>query len=367
MRMGINVSLVSSTATYRQTGVSRYIRELENALRVHLPDGDSLVRMGDSHNRLRQWPPARLAWEQTVLAMNARRQRLDVLHSPVNVVPLAWGGASVVTIHDLAFLRYPEHLSASRRAWLRAAVRLSVQKADRIIAVSRSTADDLVAWLDLPPERIAVVQSAPSPAIRAIEGAALEHFRRRNMINRPFILAVGTLEPRKNLPTLMRAFAKAKRAIPHDLVMVGPQGWLTGELQHAVRDLDLGGRLRLTGFVSDADLGGWYSAADLFAFPSYYEGFGLPAVEAMRCGAPVLASDTSCFPEVVGDAGLLLPPDDVGGWADAMTTLLQDSRAREEMAGRGQQRASRFTWERTATLTRAAYGDAVRLPRRGPA
>ena len=105
MRMGINVSLVSSTATYRQTGVSRYISELENALRIHLPDGDSLVRMGDSHNRLRQWPPARLAWEQTVLAMNARRERLDVLHSPVNVVPLAWGGASVVTVHDLAFLR----------------------------------------------------------------------------------------------------------------------------------------------------------------------------------------------------------------------------------------------------------------------
>src|SRR4051794_7390363 len=143
MRMGINVSLVSSEATYRQTGVSRYIRELENALRAHLPDGDSLVRMGDSRNRFGQWPPARLAWEQTVLALNAHRQRLDVLHSPVNVVPLAWGGASVVTVHDLAFLRHPEHLSAHRRAWLRTAVRLSAHRADRVIAVSRSTADDL--------------------------------------------------------------------------------------------------------------------------------------------------------------------------------------------------------------------------------
>ena len=144
-----------------------------------------------------------------------------------------WRGEapSVVTVHDLAFLRYPEHLSARRRAWLRAAVRLSAQRADRVIAVSRSTADDLVSWLDLPPERVAVIHSAPSPAIRATERADLDQFRRRNMINRPFILAVGTLEPRKNLPTLLRAFAKAKRAIPHDLVIVGPQGWLGDELR----------------------------------------------------------------------------------------------------------------------------------------
>jgi glycosyltransferase involved in cell wall biosynthesis len=367
MRMGINVSLVSDNATYRRTGVSRYISELVSAMQVAMPTGDTLIRLGSEHNGLREWPPARIVWEQTALAVRAHALRVDVLHSPVNVAPLTWRGPSVVTVHDLAFLQYPKHLSARRRAWLRTAVRLSVQRADRVIAVSQSTADDLVSWLDLPRERVAVIHSAPSPAIRAMEGAALERFRRRNMINRPFVLAVGTLEPRKNLPTLLGAFAKVKHAIPHDLVVVGPPGWLTGELQHAVRDLDLGGRLRMTGFVSDVDLGGWYSAADLFAFPSYYEGFGLPAVEAMRCGVPVLASDTSCFPEVVGDAGVLLPPDDVQGWADTMTTLLQDSRAREEMAARGQQRASRFTWERTVALTRATYGDAVGLPHRGPA
>jgi glycosyltransferase involved in cell wall biosynthesis len=367
MRMGINVSLVSSTATYRQTGVSRYISELENALRTHLPDGDSLVRMGDSHNRLRQWPPARLVWEQTVLAMNARRERLDVLHSPVNVVPLAWGGASVVTVHDLAFLRDPDHVSLRRRAWLGMAVKRSVRAADRVIAVSTNTADDLTDWVDVPRSRIDVIPSAPSPQIRPVRGQALDTFRERRGITRPFVLAVGTLEPRKNLPTLLRAFAAIRGKLPHDLVMIGPDGWMTGELWRTIRELDLGGRLRMTGFVSDEELGAWYSAADLFAFPSYYEGFGLPAVEAMRCGAPVLASDTSCFPEVVGDAGLLLPPDDVGGWEDAMTMLLQDSQAREQMAGRGQERASRFTWERTATLTRAAYGDAVRLARRGPA
>ena len=359
MRMGINVSLVSSDATYRQTGVSRYISELENALRVHLPDGDSLIRMGDSHNRLRQWPPARLAWEQTVLALNARRERLDVLHSPVNVVPLAWRGASVVTVHDLAFLQYPEHLSARRRTWLRAAVRLSVRRADRVIAVSRSTADDLVARLGVPSEQVAVIHSAPSPAICAMDGASLERFRRRNKIMRPFILAVGTLEPRKNMPMLLRAFAMARKAIPHDLVIVGPQGWLTGELRQAVRDLDLGGRLRLTGFVSDTDLAGWYSAADLFTFPSYYEGFGLPAVEAMRCGTPVLASDSSCFPEVIGEAGVLLPPHDVSAWASTIVDLLNDSSRLQLHSRRGLARAAEFTWSRTAQSTHAVYREAA--------
>src|SRR4029079_3880386 len=246
MRMGINVSLVSSTATYRQTGVSRYISELDNALRTPLADGDSLVRMGDSHNRLRQWPPARLVWEQTVLAMNARRERLDVLHSPVNVVPLAWGGASVVTVHDLAFLRDPDHVSLRRRAWLGMAVKRSVRAADRVIAVSTNTADDLTDWVDVPRSRIDVIPSAPSPQIRPVRGQALDTFRERRGITRPFVLAVGTLEPRKNLPTLLRAFAAIRGKLPHDLVMIGPDGWMTGELWRTIRELDLGGRLRMT-------------------------------------------------------------------------------------------------------------------------
>lgn len=357
MRIGVNASLVGRTPTFRQTGVSRYISELLNALQPNLAAGDSLIRLGSSGNALREWPPARIAWEQTALSVHAYLKRLDVLHSPVNVVPLTWRGPSVVTVHDLAFRRYPEHLSTRRKAWLTAAVRLSAQRADRVIAVSRNTADDLVSWLDLPPERVVVVHSAPSPAIRPLDGQDLEQFRRRNGITRPFILAVGTLEPRKNLPTLLRAFAKAKSAVPHDLVIIGPEGWLGDELHRAISDLDLGDRLRMTGFVSDADLGGWYSAADLFVVPSYYEGFCLPAVEAMRCGAPVLASDSSCFPEVVGDAGQLIAPNDVQGWASAMTELLRDTPALTELRRRGVARAASFDWARTASETYQVYAE----------
>ena len=360
MRIGLNVSLASSTATYRQTGVSRYVTELESAVRRTLPPQDSLVSLGAIGNRRAPWPSARIAWEQAVLPREARAQRVDVLHSPVNVVPFLWRGPSVVTVHDLAFLRFPEHLSVRRRAWLTAAIRLSAHRADRVIAVSRSTADDLVSWLGLPAGRVVVVHSAPSPSIRPLDGKELDDFRVQNGIRRPFILTVGTLEPRKNLPTLLRAFARVKDVVPHDLVVIGPEGWLGDELHRAISDLDLGDRLRMTGFVSDADLGGWYSAADLFAVPSFYEGFCLPAVEAMRCGAPVLGSDSSCFSEVLGDAGRLVDPHDLEAWVSALTDVLGDDEVLTELRRRGLARAASFDWARTASETYQVYADVAR-------
>jgi glycosyltransferase involved in cell wall biosynthesis len=359
MRIGVNTGLVGTTGGYRRTGVSRYISELLEALPGVLGPGDRIETMAPEHERFRS-PVGRILWEQTVLPMLASRRSIEVLHSPVNVVPLAWLGPQVVTVHDLAFVRHPDHLTPRRRAWLTSAVRLSARRADRVIAVSTSTADDLVDWLDLPRSRIDVVPSAPSPHIRPVEGAALDDFRETHRITRPFVLSVGTLEPRKNLPTLLRAFAAIRDRVPHDLVLVGPEGWLTAELRRTIEELELGSRLRMTGFVPDDELGAWYSAADLFAFPSFYEGFGLPAVEAMHCGTPVLASSTSCFPEVVGDAGQLADPEDVQGWAEALSSLLGDPQALTDLGRRGRERAAGFTWTRTATLTRASYDGALR-------
>jgi glycosyltransferase involved in cell wall biosynthesis len=179
-------------------------------------------------------------------------------------------------------------------------------------------------------------------------------------VDQPYILAVGTLEPRKNLPTLLRAFAKIKDDIPHQLVLVGPEGWLTGKLKSTLDELALGDRVRLTGFVSDEELGGWYSAADLFAFPSYYEGFGLPTIEAMLCGAPVLASNTSSFPEVVGDAGILIPPTDIDTWAEAMCDLVRDEGRRNDLREKGLVRAESFSWRRTAQETYDIYTSVAR-------
>ncbi len=357
MRVGINVALRGTGGGYRQTGVSRYISELVAALPRAMAADDELAVLGAASRRLSQSAPSRIVWEQTVLPALAARRRLDVLHGPVNVVPFLGTVPSVVTVHDLAFVRYPDHLTARRRAWLVAATRRSARSAARVIAVSRSTADDLCDWMNLPRERVSVVPLAPSPGVAPLTGEALDQFRLEQAITAPYVLAVGTLEPRKNLPTLLRAFARAAATIPHQLVLVGPQGWLSGELRRTIAEVDLGDRLRMTGFVSDAALGGWYSGADLFAFPSHYEGFGLPSIEAMRCGAPVLASSSSCFPEIVGDAGVLVSPDEVDAWADALISLLSDRSRLESMRQGGYARAERFTWSRTAAETYSVYRD----------
>ena len=360
MKIGINAALLGTGGGYRQTGISRYIGELVDGLHDVMAPTDSLTLLGQRPKRISESPPLRILWEQTGLPATIAMRRLDVFHGSISVVPLASRVPSVVTVHDLAFLRYPDQTPAKRRAWLVVATRLSARKVGRVITISQRTADDLKTWLKLPDEKVQVIPLAPSPRIRPVTGTSLDVFRMKAGIDRPYILTVGTLEPRKNLPTLLRAFAKIKNDIPHRLVLVGPEGWLTGELRQTIAELHLGDRLRMTGFVSDEELGGWYSAADLFAFPSHYEGFGLPSLEAMRCGAPVLASDSSCFPEVVGDAGVLIPPTDVDRWAETMKTLVCDPAGLADLRARGHARADQYSWTRTAAETYRVYQDVAR-------
>jgi len=359
MRIGINAALLESGQGYRQTGVSRYIGELIDALDHVIGPTDRIVRFGNRGRFIARRPALRIAWEQTGLPLSVLARRLDVFHGPLNVVPLAMRVPSVVTVHDLAFLRYPDSLPKARRAYMISATRLSARAADQVIAVSQSTADDLIAWLKLPQDKVTVIPEAPSPRVAPVSGTSLNVFRMKVGISRPYILAVGTLEPRKNLPFVLRAFAAVKDRIPHDLVLVGPEGWMTGEFTQTLADLDLGDRVRLTGFVSDAELGGWYSAADVFVFPSLYEGFGLPTVEAMRCGTPVIASNTSCFPEVVGDAGLLIAPTDGPAWSEAMIKVVTNTPLNDDLRRRSLERATAFSWERTATETLAVYRKAA--------
>lgn len=355
MRSGINMALQASGNGYRQTGVNRYLAELSPALRTTMQPDDELIELGVRLGRFAAWAPSRIAWEQSLLAAGVLQKRLDVFHGPVNVLPLALRAPSVVTIHDLAFLRYPEHLTARRRTWLAAAIRYSARKADRIITVSGQTSDDLQAWLKINPDRIRVIPLASSARVRRLTGTELEVFRSECGTDRPYVLAVGTLEPRKNLPMLMRALAAIKEQVPHRLVLVGPEGWLAEDLHRTMADLRLGDRLVMTGFVDDESLGGWYSAADLVAVPSLYEGFGLPVLEAMSCGTAVLASQSSSLPEVGGDAARYADPDEEQSWSEAMLELLTDDRKRAGMAERGLLRASEFSWKRSARATWDVY------------
>ena len=355
MRIGFNASLLAAGGGYRQTGVSRYIGELLDAMEPLLDETDELVVFGRRLAPIARRPMLRILWEQTALPLTTLAHKLDVLHGPLNVVPVVVRAPTVVTVHDLAFLHFPGQLPRSRRAYMIAATRLSAASAERVIAVSERTAADLAAWLPLIQDRIDVIPEAPSPAIKRITGTAVDEFKMRSSVRRPYVLAVGTLEPRKNLPFLLSAFAAVSDRFSHDLVLVGPEGWMTGEFHRTLERLNLGDRVRMTGFVSDQELGGWYSGADLFVFPSTYEGFGLPTVEAMRCGAPLLVSDSSCFPEVVGDAGILVSPTDHDAWCDALVAILTDRALNAHLRERSLTGATRFSWERTATETLRVY------------
>lgn len=302
----------------------------------------------------RLWTHARLSWEML-------RCPPDVLFVPAHVVPVCHPRRTVVTIHDLGYLHFPEaHRDASRR-YLDWSTRWSVRAARRVIAVSRATRDDLVAKLQVPAEKIAVVPHGVGTAMRPTPPDNVAEMRSRLGIAPSYVLALGTVQPRKNLQRLIRAFAGVVAAgLPHTLVVAGQMGWLAEPIYAEVAARGLVNRVLFTGYVADADLPALYTGADALAFVSRYEGFGMPALEAMACGTPVVAADTSSLPEVIGDAGLLVNPEDEIAIAAALTRILSDSDLHAEYRIRARKRAAAFSWERCARETLAVLEEVAR-------
>ncbi len=306
----------------------------------------------------------RIAWEQAAGPLAAARERLDLLHGPVNVLPLLAPCPGVVTVHDLAFLAHAEAFHPAKRRYLTLATALSARRAARVIAVSAATRDELVRRLGVPARKVTVVHNAADPAFRPLPAAEVARFRAAQGLSARVVLAVGTLEPRKNLTGLLDAFARLAPATDAELVVVGGKGWLYDAVFGRLERLGLAGRVRFAGYVPDDQLPLWYNVAEVFVYPSRYEGFGLPPLEALACGTPVVTSDTSSLPEVVGDAALLVDPDDPAALAAALSRLLADPALRAALRERGIRRAADFSWSRTAAATRAVY-DAVLAERGG--
>ncbi len=287
---------------------------------------------------------------------------IDLFHSPDFVLPpVRHGVPTLLTVHDLSFVHYPATFPAKLVAYLNRIVPRSVARASHILADSESTRRDLAAVWDVPDDKVTVLHSGVNERFRPVTDAAvLAAVRARYGLGQtPFVLAVGTVQPRKNYELLVRAFRSVAEAQPHTLVIAGGRGWLSDGLQAEIDRQGLAARVLLPGFVDDADLPALYSAADLFVFPSLYEGFGLPLLEAMACGVPVISSNASSLPEVAATGGepaaLLLPPGDEAAWAAAMLRLLGDTAARQRLieAGRGQ--VARFTWVGAARQLAALY------------
>jgi glycosyltransferase involved in cell wall biosynthesis len=293
------------------------------------------------------------------LSAELRRRPVDILHVQYTAPPFA-PCPVVVTIHDLSFEHLPQ--TFKRRSWmqLRATVRRTARRAAHVIAPSEFTRRDLIDSYGLDPARVSAIPLAASQRFRPVEDAReLERVRSHYGIRGEYILAVGSIQPRKNLERLIRAYSGLRRErgrsnLPQ-LVIVGKRAWLYGETLRAVEAEGVADSVVLTGYVSESDLPALYTGALCFAYPSYFEGFGLPPLEAMSCGTPVLAGNLTSLPEVVGDAGLLIDPFDTGALARALARLIDDAALRAQLRERGLQRARAFDWRDTARMTLQVY------------
>ncbi len=369
-RIGLNAHLLNLSGNYRSAGINWYIFHLLTHL-ADIPDFHYTVFLSDprartQYHRLQlapsRWPThqpiVRIAWEQIVQPLALRRARIDLLHALAFAGPLAISIPWVVTIYDLSFIRFPQSFNAANRIYLKWATRQSLRRANRVIAISESTRRDLVTLFGARQEKIEVVHCGIDPSFSpAHDPSDSERLRAQHHLPEKMILFVGTIEPRKNVAGLIRAFARAKRSahLPHQLVLIGARGWKYQEVDAAIEREGIADQVIFVGYVDQDELPRWYRAADLFVYPSHYEGFGLPPLEAMACGAPVVTSNASSLPEVVGEAGLRVAPDDEVALADAIARALTDGALREQMVERGLKQAAKFSWSRAARETADTY------------
>jgi glycosyltransferase involved in cell wall biosynthesis len=378
MRIALNAQLLSSTPGYRSGGINRVIFELlahlgkvpsRSRYVVFAPESGENRRLLAASNvepsltRLPTHRPAvRIGWEQTLLPVELTRRRIDLLHSLAFVSPLLWRGPSVVTVYDLSFLQFPEVFNRPNRVYLSTMTPPSLRRADRVITISEFVRQDVIRRCGVDPDRVIAIPLAADARFHPADAESLARFRKERGLPSRFILYMGTLQPRKNVETLVRAYAELRREGPleHALVLAGGKGWQYESIFALVRQLGLENEVHFPGFVPDEEQALWYTAADIFAFPSLYEGFGLPPLEAMACGTPVVASTSSSLPEVVGDAGALVEPTDVGGLSATLRHLLDDESRRVRMRKGGLARAASFSWRRMAEETIQVYDQVLR-------
>lgn len=329
------------------------------------PEGEAGIPSRFETRQISANPFVRLGFDLT------RRLRIDrpnLLHVQYTA-PMFCPVPTVVTVHDVSFLERPEYFTASRALQLRITVARSVKRAARVLTVSEFARESIVKAYNLPPDKIVVTPDAASPNFRTINRtAAAQKVRERFELNNPFVLTVGDLQPRKNHIGLIQAFAKLMKDQPqlnHDLVLAGKDTWFGGKVREAARESGMASRIHFTGFVSDDDLLQLYNACECFVFPSFYEGFGIPVLEAMACGRAVVCSNSSAIPEVADGAALLFNPDDREQMARALADVLKDSELRTRMERLGLKRASNFSWRKTAEMTLKVYREVAgaRVPR----
>lgn len=379
----LSVTLDIGPAVHQGAGLSRYAEQLAAHLRAHHAAEIDLRLFYNAHSGhglpeplarapVQTLPLGQYAWRLSVLASQLARlpyapllPRRDtgptIYHATEHLLPCL-PQVTVLTVHDLIFERYPQHHTRANRLFLRLAMPRFVAAARHIIAVSRQTQRDLVELYRADPSKITVVYNGVEGKFQPAGDAALHAVRSRYSPDRPYLLMLGTLEPRKNHRLALLALARLKAAgHPHRLVLAGGRGWLFEPVQQEIARLGLQADVTFPGYIPDTEIAALYSAADCVLMPSLYEGFGLPLLEAMACGAPVVASNASSLPEVGGDAALYTTPHDDEAFAAAVHLVLSQPALAAALRARSLARAQEFTWTRCAQQTVAVYRAAAAM------
>jgi len=361
MKIGIDARLTY----YRTGGISTYTRQLIRALETldtandytifHSRKDDTSISQQFQHGSL--WTPAHHRIERLVLSVELLPHSLDIFHSPDFIPPYRGAKQHVITVHDLTFLHYPQYLTADSRHYYNDQIEAACHHADYILAVSEATRNDLIDMLNIPAEKISVQPHGVSDQYKLLSADETEPVRKKFNLPERYFLHVGTWEPRKNILGLLKGYKQLLENDPDapPVVLVGRPGWLFESVRAEIDSLKINQHLHWLGNVSDVELPAIYNAAIALISPSFYEGFGMPALEAMACGTVPIVSNRSSLPEVVGDVGLLVDPDDPNSIAKALERALTDDgwRIAHQAAGIG--RAQQFTWERSAKIALHAY------------
>ncbi len=368
---------IDYTAAYEQGGgIGRYVRELVAALaRI---DGETPYKLfvaGATRANLPApmgknftWQPTRLTpkwlariWHRAQLPIPVEWWcgESEIFHATDFVLPPTKSSTyTLLTVHDLSFVRVPEAASPRLKAYLDAVVPRSVQRANHVLADSMATKEDLIELYGTSPDKITVLLSGIDTRFKPVhDEKVLSTIRQKyNIPQRPYLFTIGTVQPRKNYSRLVLALKLLhERGYDIDLVIAGGKGWLDNPIYTTIRESGLEQHIHMVGFVDDEDLPALYSAAELVAFPSLYEGFGFPVLEGMACGTPVLTSNVSSLPEVAGDAAIMVDPYNVEAIADGLIKILGDNKLRDELIAKGFEQAKRFTWEKAATHLKSIY------------
>ena len=351
------------------TGVARQVLNLVRYFPELAPEAefylysDKAITVPFSHPRLHQQllTGHRWLWKQLWMPIEQVRSQIDLFYVPSYSTPVFNPRKSVVTIHDMIYTRHPEWTDRLERWRFATIVKHSARFASRIIAVSETTRRDILELTGISPVKVVVIYPGLDTQFHQVPETDLTRIARRLDISDPFVLYVGSLHHRRNIGRLIQAFAavKEKLRLPHKLVLSGLNQFQFSELEQWIADTQLVNEVLYFGYVTDEELVALYNLAEIFVFPSLYEGFGLPVLEAMACGTPVVTSNVSSLPEVAGDAAILVDPTSTAELATAIERLLTDLPLRHEMIARGLERCQKFSWRKAAQDTIALFREAV--------